>query len=76
MKCTIEIELPLPDGKAGVKDCNNAELSASMNTELDAFNKYMISIEQDRLVPAERTLLKTYLAWKILHAPNVISTKD
>ena len=76
MKHTIEIDLPLPEGRRVPKDCNNAELAAAMNTEVDAFSKYMISVEQDRLVPSERTLLKTYLAWKILHAPNAEGPKD
>lgn len=61
----IEIELPLPGGKE-LKDCNNAELSAAMNVEIDAFSKHMVSVEQDRLYPVERTLIKTYLAWKLL----------
>ena len=74
-KYIIEIDLPLPGGKE-LKDCNNAELAAAMNREVDAFDKYMRGLDQDRLVPAERTLLKTYLAWKILHAKDDQSTKD
>jgi hypothetical protein len=76
-KIQIDIDLALPDGKAGVQDCNAAELSAAMNNEMEAFDKYMRSQSgQDPLVRAERTLLKTYLAWKILHASKANGTKD
>lgn len=77
MNHTIKIALPLPDGRTAPKDCNAAELSAAMNAEIDAFNRHLTGLpNQDRLVPAEKTLLKTYLAWKILHAPDAESTKD
>lgn len=73
----IEIDLPLPDGRASAKDCNKAELAAAMNPEVEAFSAFLASQPgQDRLVPSERTLVKTYLAWKILHAKNAGSTKD
>lgn len=71
----IPIELALPAGRESAKDCNKAELAAAMNVEVDAFGTFLASQPgQDRLVPAERTLLKTYLAWKILHAKNGSST--
>jgi hypothetical protein len=76
IKQAIEINLALPDGRQTAKECNNAELAAAMNAEVDAFSRHMVGMEQDRLVPVERTLLKTYLAWKILHAQTAASTKD
>ena len=70
-KYLIEVTLPLPDGRMTPQDCNNAELAAAMNQELDDFNQHMRTLPgQDQLVPAERALLKTYLAWKILRAKN------
>lgn len=76
-KIKLDVDIALPDGKKDVEECNPAELSAAMNTELEAFDRYMRSQSgQDPLVRAERTLLKTYLAWKILHAPKADSTKD
>jgi hypothetical protein len=76
-KISIEVDVALPDGRATPQECNPAELSAAMNTELEAFDRYMRNQSgQDPLVRAERTLLKTYLAWKILHASKADSTKD
>lgn len=73
----IQVHLELPDGRKTPKDCNPAELAAAMNAEVEEFNQYMRTLSgQDPLVRAERTLLRTYLAWKILHAQNPDSTKD
>lgn len=74
---TLQISLMLPDGKEP-KQCTRAELSIAMDAELNAFDRHMQSSlrDQDPLVPSEKALLKTYLAWKILHAEGQTSTKD
>jgi hypothetical protein len=72
---TIQILLPLPEGREP-KQCTKAELAVAMDAELGVFNKHMNEVMQDPLVPAERTLLREYLAWKILHAEGQTSSKD
>jgi len=74
-KFDIKISLALKEGKAP-KDCTKAELSIAMDGELSGFNKHMQSLGQDPLVRSESALIKTYLAWKILHAPDDNGTQD
>lgn len=72
---SIPITLPLP-GEKPLSECNNAELSAAMNYEIDSFDHYMKSMGQDKLVPVERTLIKTFLAWKLNREAVRNSNKD
>jgi hypothetical protein len=72
---TIEIRLPLPDDKK-LGDCNNNEINAAMNPEVDAFSRWMRDTNQEGLVPLERTLIKTYIAWKLLHEKASSTTND
>ena len=72
---SIEINLPLPEDR-DLATCNNNEISAAMNTEVDAFSRWMQGTNNQGLVPLERTLIKTYLAWKLLHEKASSTTND
>ena len=65
-KCEIEIRLPLP-GDRELADCNTNEISAAMNAEIDAFDVWMNTVGAGSLVSMERTLIKTYFAWKLIY---------
>jgi len=65
-KCEFEIRLPLPGGKE-LADCNTSEISLAMNAEVDAFSAWMTATGNSSLVSMERTMIKTYFAWKLLY---------
>ena len=64
----LKIDLPLPEGKEP-KRATTAELSTAMDPELKNFDTWFRAKGNQSLVGAERTIIKTYLAWKLLYEP-------
>lgn len=73
----IVISLNFPSGVC-LKDCASDSpadrnvLSIAMNGELEAFNAYIKSTGLGPLVPMERSLIKTYIAWKLLYEKKTV----
>jgi hypothetical protein len=58
----VELNVALDDPKAATSD----ELSEAMEKELNDFRQWMMEDQkQYDLVPSEKTMIKTYIAWKI-----------
>lgn len=62
----ISVRLDLPGDKE-IKQHSNEEIGPAMDVEIKAFQEWFASQGNDRLVGAERAILKTYLAWKLLY---------
>lgn len=60
---TIRLDL---DGKT-IDKADNEEIAAGMDTELAAFQKWFSSKGNHTLLGMERSILKTYLAWKLIY---------
>jgi hypothetical protein len=54
----------------GIKVLIPSDAAASIEVELDAFDKFFISLQPGKIgmIGAERMLLKSYLAWKVKEA--------
>lgn len=61
MAATLTLKMTLNDWLTAT----NEEMSKAMDPEVDAFSEWMRTQNQDPLVPSERTMIKTYLAWKL-----------
>jgi len=53
------------DDLKNLEDKVDEALECSVNRELDAFDAFMGELSNEALVPAERAMVKTYLAWKL-----------
>ena len=65
----LKIDLQLPEGKEP-KQGTTEELSTAMDPELHNFETWFRAKDNQPLVGMERTILKTYLAWKLLYEPS------
>jgi hypothetical protein len=61
----LKIELDLPKD---IAQCTPSELAVAMDQELGLFQKWFVSQQNAPLMKVERSILKTYLAWKLLYA--------
>jgi len=52
------------------------ELAAAMDVELEAFDRWFRSQGNQPLARLERSILKTYLAWKLLHEEDDVDSTD
>jgi len=66
MKIVAQINLELPDGKT-LKDASREEVAAGMDPELSAFQNWFMEQGNHALIGPERSILKTYIAWKVLY---------
>lgn len=66
MKIVAQINLELPDGKT-VRTASNEEIAAGMDPELATFQEWFQEQGNGPLIGPERSILKTYLAWKVLY---------
>lgn len=71
----VEIHLGLPGGKA-VRDHSNEEIATGMDMELGRFEEWFKSKGNESLVPIERSILKTFLAWKLLYEEGDVDPQD
>jgi hypothetical protein len=63
---SISVRLGL-DPKKSFDDHSNTELASAMDTELTSFNNWFTRQGNERLTGMERSILRTYLAWKLLY---------
>lgn len=63
---TITVPLDMDSGKK-VGDVPRPELAEAMNMELNEFQRWFCSQGNDTLTGLERSILRTYLAWKLLY---------
>lgn len=68
VKIKLELDRPL-------KECPPTQLADAMDSELSAFNQWFAGQGNEPLVKMERTILKTYLAWKLLHEEGCPASK-
>lgn len=59
---SVKIEL---DPEASPHTVSPPEFGEALAKEIDAFEKWFMSQKNGPLVPSEKAMLKTYLAWKI-----------
>jgi len=71
----IRIKLDLPEA-AELDRLLYQEIASSMDVELGAFEKWFRGLGNDSLVGVERSILKTYLAWKLLYEEDLVGPKD
>jgi hypothetical protein len=62
----VDIRVGVPGGKE-LRAYSNEELAAGMDTELELFEKWFRNRGNEPLVRNERSILKTFLAWKLLY---------
>lgn len=60
---TIRVDL----GEKTLRNASNEEVAAGMDTELEAFQEWFRSKGNGSLIGVERSILKTYLAWKLIY---------
>ena len=58
-----------------LKECPVQEVSDAMNAEIKNFESWFTGQGNAPMVAAERTILKTYLAWKLLHEEGCPASK-
>jgi hypothetical protein len=75
MQHDIQIKLALPEGKDLV-DVSDAELATALNAEIDTFEIWFKAQGNEPLVGFERSLLRTFLAWKSRYEENGTDTED
>jgi hypothetical protein len=62
ISCKITVHLDALDLKVPAED-----LAKGMDVELDAFQRWFMTQGNAPLMKLERSVIKTYLAWKLLH---------
>jgi hypothetical protein len=62
-----EIKFDLPEDKE-LRSFSNEEIATGMDLELREFERWFKSKGNGALIGPERSILKTYLAWKALYA--------
>ncbi len=60
----IWIKLDLPEGKH-LADASDEELALAINAEIGVFEMWFRAQSNEPLVGFERSLLRTFLAWKL-----------
>jgi len=60
----MRIELDLP---RGLDQSSKVEVAEAMDAELGRFQQWFMGQGNEALMKMERSILKTYLAWKLLH---------
>lgn len=72
----IEVEIDLPDcDQADLPSVPPNELGAAMDADLRPFEQWFRGQGNGPLVGAERAILKSYLAWKLLHETAGVDTE-
>jgi hypothetical protein len=66
MKIVAQINLELPDGKT-TRNATREEIAAGMDAELSVFQDWFMQQGNHALIGPERSILKSYLAWKVLY---------
>ena len=69
----IQIKLDLPEGKHLI-DASDAELASAIDAELEVFQAWFRAQSNEPLVGFERSLLRTYLAWKLKYEEDDVDT--
>ena len=67
MPPTHVVPIHLDLGTKTLKEANNEEISAGMDPELRAFQEWFHQKGNGPLIGVERSILKTYLAWKLIY---------
>jgi len=76
MLWNIQIKLDLPDDSKFMSEVSAQDLSAAMDSEIELFEKWFMGCGNAPLVGVERAILKTYFAWKLRYADDVVDPKD
>lgn len=72
----IEIKLPLPEN-TDLSKLPDQNLAAAMDTEIDRFEKWFESKGNNNpLVGVERSIIRTFLAWKLKYEESVVDSED
>lgn len=75
MLCNIRIKLDYPDGKP-LGEASDTELIKAITTEINAFETWFKAQSNAPLVGVERSLLRTFLAWKLKYEEVDVDTED
>lgn len=70
----IWIKLDYPEGRH-LKEASDTELAAAINAEIDTFEIWFRAQKNEPLVGFERSLLRTFLAWKLKYEEDDVDTK-
>jgi len=71
----IEVHLDLPDS-VELRERPGEEVAAGMDEELGRFGEWFQSKGNAPLVGVERSILKTFLAWKLLYEEGDVDSQD
>ena len=66
-KHQVMIGLDLPEGTDQPHACSNEELATAMKPEVQRFDQWFRRQGNEQLTGIERSILRTYLAWKFLY---------
>jgi len=71
----IKIKLSLPEDLALVA-VPDLDLAAAMDSEIGEFEAWFKSIGNGSLVGIERSILRTFLAWKLRYEAVIVDSED
>jgi len=74
-KPKFQIDLNIEAAK-GLRQSSNEELSSAMEPEIERFQAWFTEQGNAGLVRLERSILKTYLAWKLLYEDGCPASQD
>lgn len=63
----VAIDLDLPEGVEKPHACGDEEFAKAMVSEVEKFDEWFRGKGNQPLIGAERSILRTYLAWKFLY---------
>lgn len=69
----INVEL---DIEGPLREQDHRVVGSAMDKEVEAFSNWFRSQGNGPLVPAERAILKTYLAWKLIYEEDVVEAEN
>jgi len=72
---SVQIKLDLP-GEPVISGVSDQDLAKSMDSELKSFGHWFEGQGNNPLVGVERSILKTYLAWKLRYEGGFVHSTD
>lgn len=71
----IKIKLPIPED-SDLSELPNQDLAAALDTEIARFETWFESKGNNPLVGVERSIIRTFLAWKLKYEESVVDSED
>lgn len=68
----VRLEIDLGENTVDEVDFTPEQLAAALDHELNKFNEWFASAGNQPLIHMERSILKTYMAWKLLYEDSAL----